>query len=154
LDIRFAKSFALGGSDLQVYADVRNFFNFSNRNAVFSETSDVVNEEFFRVQFSDPEVERLRNDASQSGFDIFVDQGGELVEAVNLNNDCGLWQGQGGPLACQMLRQAEVRFGNGDGVYDFNEFDTALRAFYERRNGEWTFLAAPRHIRLGVQLDF
>jgi hypothetical protein len=137
-----------------VYADVRNFFNFSNRNAVFSETSDVVNEEFFRVQFSDPEVERLRNDASQSGFDIFVDQGGELVEAVNLNNDCGLWQGQGGPLACQMLRQAEVRFGNGDGVYDFNEFDTALRAFYERRNGEWTFLAAPRHIRLGVQLDF
>jgi hypothetical protein len=154
VDLRATKGFNLGGTSWTLYADVRNVFNFENRTAVFSETGDIVNEEYFTNGFLDPQQNNLRNDAVASGWQTTVTQNGEAIEAVNLNNNCDNWKGGGGPLGCYMLQATEVRFGNGDGIYDSVEQETAIRTWYELGNGRHTFLGNGRVIRLGAQLDF
>ena len=44
--------------------------------------------------------------------------------------------------------------GDNDGIYDVNEQEAAVLAWFNLVEGEHTFLAAPRHIRVGLQFDF
>jgi hypothetical protein len=153
-DVRLTKGLNLGGINWTLYADIRNLFDFENRTAVFSETGDIVNEELFRVGYFEPQTNILRNEAVASGWATTVDINGEAVEAVDLNNDCNDWQGGGGPLSCYMLQGTEARFGNGDGVYDFEEQRVAISDYYNFLNGPHTFLGGGRVMRFGMQLDF
>lgn len=160
LNVKFTKGFELGGTSWTLYADVRNILDLTNTVNVFSETGDIVNEERFRVGFFEPQTNIMRNEALLSGWATTVDINGESVEAIDLGdgsagrNQCNAWAGSGGALACEMLRGAEARFGNGDGVYDFTEQESAIRGWYNLGNGEHTFLATGRTIRVGAQLDF
>jgi outer membrane receptor protein involved in Fe transport len=160
LNVRINKGFDLGGTSWTLYADIRNVLDLKNRVAVFSETGDIVNEERFRVGFFEPQTNIMRNEALASGWVTSVDINGEAVEAIDLGdgtaggNQCSAWAGSGGALSCYMLRGAEARFGNGDGVYDFTEQEAAIRGWYNQGNGEHTFLGNGRTIRVGAQLDF
>ena len=154
LDVRITKGFDVGRTRLLFYADVDNLLNFRNLNKVFVETGRAQNPQHFEQNFLEPGLLRLSNEARASGFHTFVDVAGESVEAVDLTNDCLVWVGEGGPLACEMLRAAELRFGNGDGIYDETEQEVAIRSFYDVSYGESNFLGAQRHARIGLQLTF
>ncbi|MFQ5551111.1 MAG: TonB-dependent receptor domain-containing protein, partial [Gemmatimonadales bacterium] len=150
LDVRVTK--ALGG--LTLYADIRNLLDWENRTSVFSETGDITNDEFFREAFLDPQEQFLRSEATVSGVNTSVDTADGPVFAADLRGGCSGWLGAGGAVACHMLRQAEARFGNGDGIYDLDEHENAVRAWFIQGSGPHTFLGNGREIRVGAQLDF
>jgi len=151
VDLRLNKGVRFGRMDATLYADVRNLLNFRNVLGVFAETGDVTNEKFRKKTIGDPdptvasgEYGLLWSEASDAGA---LDN---ATKAVDLSS-CAAW---GSQINCVSLRRAEARFGNGDGVYTLDEQERAFNTFFDSFNGPWIFLAAPRQIRLGVELKF
>jgi hypothetical protein len=142
IDLRLNKGFKLGGTDLTVYADVRNLLNFKNVTSLFVETGDVVNAEH-RTQTLSSEFANLAGEASSNNA---LGAG----NAIDLSG-CSSWAD---PVNCISLSRAEARFGNGDGTYTLAEQTTALNAYYDSFNGPQWLYGAPRHIRLGIELNF
>ena len=142
IDLRLNKAFKFGGTDWTLYADVRNALNFRNVSALFVETGDVVNAEFktgvLSGEFLNLRNEAVTNSALRSG------------DAIDLAN-CGSWVN---PVNCVMLRRTEARFGNGDGTYALSEQTRALNAYYDSFFGPQNLYGAPRHIRVGFELNF
>jgi hypothetical protein len=159
-DLRVTKGFRLGPTDWTLYADLRNPFNLENRPVVFAETNDVYNDEYLRVQFLEPQLLTMRLDAEASNVwtTIRKGEGAEQrqVDAMDLRTPgvCSGWNGQGGAIGCVMLQRAELRFGNGDGVYDVEEQTAAITDLYNTGNSPAALLGAGRIIRVGVQLQF
>jgi len=117
---------------------------------LFTETGTTENDvhhEFFLAS----EWLALEQDALASG--ARVDLGGGRWGAA-VTGDCSAWVGGGGTPACVALRRAEARWGNGDGVYDMNEFTTALDALYGLFYGRWTMLGPARQVRVGLEVEF
>jgi hypothetical protein len=145
IDLRLNKGFRFGGTDWTLYADVRNALNFRNINAVFVETGDVVNAEHRTLtlssEFANMKGEASSNNALRSG------------DAIDLAN-CGSWSGASGPVNCVMLRRTEARFGDGNGTYTLAEQTRALNAYYDSFFGPQNLYGAPRHIRVGFEVNF
>ncbi|MDH3458642.1 MAG: TonB-dependent receptor, partial [Gemmatimonadota bacterium] len=161
-DMRVTKGFNLGPTNWTLYADLRNIFNFTNKGVVFSETGDVVNEEYLRVSFLEPQLLTMEQDATASGalVTVTLDAGmtnQRTVSAIDLSDisaTCPGWVGAGGAVACVMLQRAEQRFGNGDGIYDVEEQAAAVTALYNEFNSPESFFGTGRQIRAGLQLSF
>jgi hypothetical protein len=142
IDLRLNKAFKFGGTDWTLYADVRNALNFRNINALFVETGDVVNARNRTLTLSS-EFANLRGEASDNS----ALRSGDAIDLAN----CSSW---GSPVNCVMLRRTEARFGNGDGTYSLNEQTRALNAYYDSFNGPQNLYGAPRHIRVGFEVNF
>lgn len=142
IDLRVNKAFKFGGTDWTLYADVRNALNFRNVNALFVETGDVVNAEHRTLTLSS-EFANLRNEAATNS----ALRPGDAIDLAN----CGSW---GNPVNCVMLRRTEARFGNGDGTYALSEQTRALNAYYDSFFGPQNLYGAPRHIRVGFEVNF
>jgi hypothetical protein len=140
VDLRVGRTLRAGGRDWQLFADVRNLFNFRNVRALFAETGNVTNDAF-RQQVLGAEFANLAGEASSNS----------ALEAGNTVNltACGTWSD---PVNCVALARAEGRFGDGDGHYTSAEQQTALYAFYESVYGAWRFYGAGRTLRIGAQL--
>lgn len=149
LDLRVSKQVRIAGLSWSVFADVRNLLGFTNTVRVFAETGTTTND-VHRALFSSPERSRLIAEAGP--YVTTVTKNGRTVMAFDLPADCATWPG--GVVNCELLRQAEARWGNGDGVYDEVEEQTALDALYDLLYGPWYFHGPPRHIRLGMQVRF
>jgi hypothetical protein len=150
-DLRLTKGFRVGPVDWTVFGDFRNILGFTNVVQIFAETGEITNGPH-RDEFINPELARLEQDAGSRLIEISKD--GETLSAINLGGDCGDWGGTGGVVDCVLLRRAEALWGDGDEIYDVNEQTAALNALYELNNGSYTKLGTPRHIRLGVELNF
>ncbi len=157
VDMRFTKGLALGGTDLTVYLDVRNVFNFENVLAVFTGTNDVVNglevEDNWRGDSSDFREEGFRNTGVlQADGSLDMTFGGLGANA------CGNWVNQSGvPTGpnCFYIIQAEQRFGDGNGIFTLAEQRRASDAFYyDGGRGLQAFTGRGRSARLGVELSF
>ncbi len=151
LDLRITKGFRLGPTDWTLYADFRNMINIRNVVGIFAETGDVTNERFQDDQQA-AELLRLRQEAG-GGRVITVIEDDETVDAIDLSS-CAGWAGSGQEADCVLVRRAEARFGDGDGIYTLTEQQAALDSWYNIQRGEHWFHGAPRHIRLGVELGF
>ena len=151
VDLRLNKGLRLGRVDASVYADIRNLFNFRNIVGLFAETGDVTNDKNRKSIIGDPtlpagssEYAALWDEARNAGaFDV-------ADKSVDVSS-CSSWASQ---LNCVSLRRVESRFGNGDGIYSLDEQERALNTAYDAFNGGWRFYAAPRSIRLGLELKF
>ncbi len=161
VDLRITKGFRLGPTDWTLYADIRNLFNFTNKNAVFAETGDVVNDKYFEEGFLQPQLFTMENDAKLADVWTTIAKGEGLdartVNAIDLRDlsaTCPVWGGAGGTAACVSLQRTEQRFGNGDGYYDVEEQTAAVLARYNEGNSPSRFYGSARRIRLGVQLSF
>jgi hypothetical protein len=149
VNLRVNKGFKIGGTDLAAFADFRNLFNFKNVVQIFAETGDVVNAKH-RENSLLGEYELLRAEA---------DENGRLLanNDINLVPSCNSWtegHGENGDVVnCVMLRRAEARFGDGNGLYTVAEQERAFNAFYDAFNGPATFYGEPRHIRIGFELN-
>ncbi|HET7038809.1 MAG TPA: TonB-dependent receptor [Gemmatimonadales bacterium] len=149
LDLRVTKGIQVAGTELTAFADIRNLLNLTTINNIFAETGDEVNAEHRERQVN-PEVERLRQEAGSFLRSTEVD--GEVVNEILLPGNCDEWSS--GPVNCVLLKRAEARFGNGDGVYTEPEYRTAFNQQYDLIFGRQWGRAAPRSIRLGVELRF
>ena len=69
-------------------------------------------------------------------------------------NDWVSQSGQGASPSCVYLIRAEQRYGNGDGIFDREEQDLAIQAFYAVLRGSSNFTDPPRRIRLGLEWRF
>jgi hypothetical protein len=144
IDLRVNKGFRFGRLDVTAYADFRNLLNLDNTVGVFAETGDVVNAKHRNDTFINPELQGLANEAALAG--ALAADG-----TINLIQNCQTWNT---PVNCEALRRVEARFGDGNGLYSLAEQNTALNAAYDSFNGPWRFKGAPRHIRLGFELNF
>jgi hypothetical protein len=142
IDLRLNKGFRAGRMDFTVYADIRNLLNFKNVTSLFVETGDVVNAEH-RTQTLSSEFANLQGEASSAS----ALRSGNAIDL----SACGSWAD---PVNCVALRRAEARFGDGNGVYTMTEQTNAFNAYYDAFNGPQWLYGAPRHIRLGVELNF
>jgi carboxypeptidase family protein/TonB-dependent receptor-like protein len=143
IDLRINKGFSLGRVDFTAYADVRNLMNWKSIVGLFAETGDVVNADF-KEELLQAEFDGIVNEAQLAGALLAGD-------AVDLTVSCANWAS---PLNCESLRRVEARFGNGDQAYTLAEQTRALDTYYNSFFGPSRFYAAPRHVRLGLELSF
>jgi len=150
-NLRVTKGFRFGGVDLTGYIDVRNLFNFTNTTQVFAENNSIQNttelDETWSGDSSQYALEAKASGAYATNGDMVLPNTG----------GCGNWVTQDGQAAapnCIYLIRAEERFGNGDGVFSLSEQKRASEALYYAGRSEANFTAAPRRIRLGLELNF
>jgi hypothetical protein len=151
-DLRLTKGFRFGGVDLTAYLDVRNLFNFTNTTAVFAENNTIENTvELDKIWAGDSAG--YADEALASG--SYDGENGDMF--LPTPGACGNWVTQDGEAAapnCVYLVRAEERFGDGDGVFTLSEQRRASEAFYYSGRSEANFTAAPRRLRLGLELNF
>jgi hypothetical protein len=153
LDLRVVKGFRIGGATLRAFVDFRNLFGSENVAQVFAETGETENDLHREASLLDSELLILEQDARATGVWVQVTKDGRVVEGADVS-DCSFWAGTGSEPACVALRRAETRWGDGDGVYDVEEFTAALNALYDLFSGRWTMLGASRQVRLGLEVRF
>jgi hypothetical protein len=155
LDMRFTKSFGLGGLDITAYLDARNVLNFKNILSVFAVTNDVVNETE-RVNQNSADSSSFASEARANtlyGSDGSIDLrfGGAVASG------CGNWKNAAGTPAtpnCVYLIRAEERFGNGDHIFTIDEQNAASNASYLTGRALNNFTDTPRRLRLGFEVNF
>ena len=158
LDLRLAKSFAVAGARVSVYAEARNLFDVSNIVALFAETGTTANP-LFQSNLITPQLSSLHQDAGSLWITKPVTVNGvtQNVTGVDLT-DCSRYQvGNGGirgAVDCVALRRVEARWGNGDGFYDTGEINRALGAWYDALYGSWLFHGPARTARVGLSVEF
>jgi len=77
-------------------------------------------------------------------------------DAATRNITFGNCQSWDEPVNCESLKRAENRFGDGNGVYSYDEQQNAFNSFYDSFFGTQSgrFYATRRHVRLGFELNF
>lgn len=142
LDLRVTKGVRMNGMDWTIFADFRNLLNFKNLYALYSETNSPTNA-LFEQRVTSGEFASLANEANSNG--------ALAGTSITLGN-CANWQGAAGPVDCVMLRQAEARFGNGDGTYTLAEQTNALHSYFNMAFGSYQFYGPQRTVRVGLAL--
>jgi hypothetical protein len=158
LDLRVTKGFRLGPVDWTVFGDFRNLLNFTNVASIFLETGDIVNDQH-RSKTIDNEINTLELGAGNRLISIPDpdDASAAPINAIDLRPSCATYPERGpeyGPVNCVLLRGTEARYGDGDGVFDEREYTAAFEAMYHVFWGTPTMLGQPRHVRVGVELNF
>jgi hypothetical protein len=147
LDLKMVKRFTTGSLRWALVFDARNFLRFTNTLHVFTETGETSND-LHRDLLIGPEIDRLRSEAGNRL--VTITKNGQSVQAADLRADCAAWGG--GNANCVLLRRAEARWGNGDGLYDDEEQRVAFGALYDLFFGPWTLRGTPRHLRVGIEI--
>ena len=147
LDLRVLKRFTTGALRWSLVLDARNVLGFTNTRFVFTETGGTTNDSH-RNLVVEPEVGRLAAEAGDRL--VTITKNGQELTATDLRADCGTWSQ--GPANCVLLRRAEARWGDGDGLYDEEEQRVAFGAMYDLFFGPWTLRGTPRHLRLGIEI--
>jgi hypothetical protein len=147
LDLRVVKRFTTASVRWGLVFDARNLLGFTNTLRVFTETGEIFNDRH-RDRLIAPEVDRLQAEAADRL--VTITKNGQSVQAADLRADCGTWAG--GPTNCVLLRRAEARWGDGDGLYDDEEQRVAFGALYDLFFGPWTLRGTPRHLRVGIEI--
>ena len=151
-DLRVTKGLQLGRFDVTLFGDFRNLFNFTNVASLFLETGDVVNDQY-RDKIVNAEIGSLQNKAGGRLTTIpGATSSARPLQAIDLRPGCANYPE--GAVNCVLLQRAEQRFGNGDRIYDENEYRSAFEAQYNLINGPPAQLGVPRHIRVGLELNF
>jgi hypothetical protein len=137
-DIRATKGFRFAGVQGLVFADWRNPFDLEDREVVFLETGNDVNEQA-RSAFLTNALLDSRLDGEQGTIDDFD------IKEESTENTFNKF----------MLLRAEERFGDGDGVFTVEEQNVAFGQLWEATRGlENVFRISNQSLRLGVRLSF
>jgi outer membrane receptor protein involved in Fe transport len=138
-DLRVTKGVNVSGLNARVFLDARNLLNLENRTGIFLTTGDIIDDDAF-----DRIVASHRQELG----------GGTAVDEVDLASLDAAGDGVATMVDLVLLRRAEARFGNGDGIFSAAEQDAAFRAAELFRNGPQTLVGPGRRVRLGFELVF
>ncbi|HMU62262.1 MAG TPA: TonB-dependent receptor [Gemmatimonadales bacterium] len=151
-DLRVTKGFRFGAMDLTAYLDVRNLFNFSNTVQVFSTTNGIENAAELQEVWAGDSGSYAKEAAASGAYDNAT--GAMTLPSTGGCDSWSLQNGNPGAPNCIYLIRAEQRFGNGDGVFSLAEQRRASAAYYYTGRSNASFTAAPRRMRLGLELNF
>jgi hypothetical protein len=135
-DLRLVKGFTLLGKGARLFADWRNPLGLTNQDRVFLETGTDQNS----VHREDV-ITALLAQTSWDGDATIDDFNVTESDPTNLLNQ-------------YMVRQAEIRFGNGDGNFTVAEQRSMIGSFYNLFYGRQVFRETNRYLRLGFELTF
>jgi hypothetical protein len=154
VDLRMTRGLRMAGTDLTLFADFRNLFNFRNVEAIFSETGDLRNLQH-RNRNVAPLIASLRQDAANLLATQNGEEGFDLSGSRCLSYAYSSTGGRGLP-DCIMLRAMERNpaFGNGDQFLSLTEVNNAFNAWYDLNNGPQTLRGPGFNLRLGFELNF
>jgi hypothetical protein len=134
-DLRVTKGFDVFGKGARVFADIRNPFNLATTNNIFIETGGIENEVWYQES-----IQQTLNTQSGLGTPQSMVISDWPENAVNQ----------------YMLRQAEARFGDGDGVFTLEEQEAAWGTYFNYSTGgaPWRLRQTNQSLRLGLELVF
>ncbi|MBR9988164.1 MAG: hypothetical protein KFH98_00330 [Gemmatimonadetes bacterium] len=134
LDLRIAKGFRLAGVNARVVADLRNPLGFDNVHTVYAETGTTENLLY---------AQRLQQNTllTYSGMGTLSDM---VIDDWTVENEVNRY----------MLRSAERRYGNGDGIFTVGEMTAAVDAYLDLMAGPQWLRDDARELRLGVEVRF
>ncbi|HEY0305243.1 MAG TPA: TonB-dependent receptor, partial [Longimicrobiales bacterium] len=138
-DLKATKGLSLMGWNAQLFLDARNVFDLENRLFVFQSTGDVTDEEVYETR-----IIAHRNTLGGGVAQAQIDLRSLDAAGAGITNDVDLY----------LVRQAEARFGNGDGLFTAEEQDRAFRASEVFLNGAQDLIGAGRRVRIGFELSF
>jgi outer membrane receptor protein involved in Fe transport len=138
-DLRVTKGLTVSGLNARVFMEGRNLLNLENRTGIFLTTGDIIDNEAF-----DKIVASHRQELG----------GGVAQDELDLSSVDAAGTGVATMVDLIMLRRAEARFGNGDGLFSAAEQDAAFRAAELFKNGPQTLVGPGRRVRLGFELVF
>ena len=138
LDLRISRGLRLGRWNAQVYLDARNVLDLENWTGVFLTTGDIVDNEAFD-RLLDGHLSTL---------------GGGTARNINLTTLKTAGPGVKDEVDLVMLRRAEQRFGDGDGMFTIEEQERAFRAAVLFHDGPQDIVAPGRRLRLGFEVTF
>lgn len=133
LDVRVAKGFRIGSATARLVADLRNPLGIENVHTVFAETGTTEN-----ARYDDLHIAQtlLNYTGTGSVNDIVVDDF------------------PGNDVNRHMMRRAEQRFGNGDGIYTTAEMRAAVGSYLDLTSGRQWLVDSERELRLGIEVSF
>jgi hypothetical protein len=135
-DTRITKGFRVFGFGARAFADLRNPFNIANTNSIFMETGELTNDIWY-----DRQIQALLLNQTGTG-----DVRDMQIDAWYAENDVNR----------HMLRRAEERFGNGDGVFTVSEMTNAWGTYFNYATGgsPWRMRTSEQSLRLGLEFTF
>lgn len=132
-DLRATKGFRVWGRGAQLFVDARNPLGFTNTPEVYMETGTTDNDAY---------VTR----AMQTH--ILNQAGGTQIQDITISSVAE------NDLNKYMLRQAEAKWGNGDGIFSVEEQYAAWGQYWQYFNGSYRLRDVQQSLRLGVQIMF
>lgn len=142
VDLRLTETMRIGGRRAELFADVRNLFDFRNVTSLFAESGADTND-VFRGAFITPQLVTLAGEAPGAAR--------QPDGTIDLNQSCVAWSN---PTNCFSLRRVEQRFGDGDGMFTDAEQVRTFTAEYELYFGRSRFYMPGRTLRVGLELRF
>jgi hypothetical protein len=135
-DTRITKGFRVFGFGARAFADMRNPFNIANTNRIFMETGELTNNVWYERQ-----IQALL--LNQTGTGDVRDM------------DIATWPAENA-VNRHMLRRAEERFGNGDGIFTVEEMTNAWGSYfnYATNSAPWRMRTSNQSLRLGLEFTF
>lgn len=138
-DLVVRKGVNLMGWNAQVFVDARNVLDLDNQTGVWLTTGDVTEERVF--------TELVASHRRVLG-------GGSAKDEVDLSSLSAAGSGVLNEVDLVLLRRAEARFGDGNGIFDAEEQTRAFRAALDFVNGPQIFSGTGRRVRLGFEVSF
>jgi outer membrane receptor protein involved in Fe transport len=155
-DLRLTKGFRMGPTNLTAYFEARNLFNFTNTTRVFASTGSTRSDGDRGRWWAADSLDWATN-AAANGV-LTPDGGMDLSFAGAGMAGCASWRNNAAAPAapdCVYLTRAEQRWGDGDGIFELDEQRRSSTAYYDvSRGGAYLFSAAPRRLRLGLEIGF
>ena len=137
-DLRLTKGVSVAGKSARLFVDARNPFNIANSDRIFLETGTINNDDWYERALA----EFMQ---AQTGYGAVG-----LVDQV-----ISAWPNQNA-VNQYMLRKAEERFGNGDGIFTAAEQRSSWETYFRTVNGNMPYRMRQSHqsLRLGVEVVF
>ncbi len=154
LDLRAGTDLSAGPGGVTLFAEARNLLNRRNTVAVHAVNGETTNETA-RLRVTTNDLDSYANEATVNGVRQ-PDGGIDLQFGGARASGCGNWLSSNQDAAapsCVALVRAEQRWGNGDGIYSVGEQQAAANARFDE-NYQTRFFAAPRRMRVGLELKF
>jgi hypothetical protein len=139
IDMRLVRSIRVAGMETHVVVDARNVFDLENRLRVFQTTDGVDSEWYYREQIA-------AHRATLGG--------GQVSDRLDLRSRERAGPGVTNDVNLYLLRGAERRFGNGDGIFDGSEQERAFRAAEVYLQGPQDHIGPGRRVRVGLGVAF
>jgi outer membrane receptor protein involved in Fe transport len=138
-DLKATKGLTLMGWNAQVFLDARNVLDIENRTGVFQSTGDITDEAVYETR-----ILAHRNTLG----------GGQAQPEIDLASLDRAGAGVRNIVDLYLLQQAEIRFGNGNGIFDAVEQERAFRAAELYGVGPQDLIGTGRRVRIGFELTF
>jgi outer membrane receptor protein involved in Fe transport len=138
-DLQARKGVSIMGWNANLFLIANNVLDLENITGVWATSGDIREDRVFRQR-----VESARR----------ILGGNVIQDAIDLSSLASAGEGITNEVDLVMVRRAEARFGNADGIYTAEEQERAILASLNLVNGPQQFIGNGRRVRVGLEINF